>query len=80
MAISVGGTVTITIRDLDKIPDDAEGARSFVIGDLGEAIYAKIMSAKELIASGAGNVEQRNAVLAVEERDISVGISISGTF
>ncbi len=80
MAISVGGTVTITIRDLEQIPADAEAARAFVLGDLGEAVYAKIIAAKELVASGAAQITQRDASLAVEARDISVGISISGSF
>jgi hypothetical protein len=80
MAISVGGTVTITIRDLEQIPADPAAARAFVLGDLAEAVLAKISAAKELVASGVAQVAQRNAVVAVEARDISVGISISGSF
>lgn len=80
MAISVGGTVTITIRDLEQIPADETEARAFVLGDLAETVYAKIVAAKELVASGASEVTQRAAAPAVEERDISVGLVLSGSF
>jgi len=80
MSVSIGGTITINIRDLDKIPNDEADARSFVTGALSEEIFSKIMGVKELVSSGVATVSTRNAVIELQDRDVSIGITITGTF
>lgn len=81
MGISVGGTITIGIRDLAALPQSDEECRAFCVNIIGDECWAKINSARMLAASGASSVRARDVVSPeLTKREVSIGISISGTF
>jgi hypothetical protein len=81
MGLSVGGSITIGIRDLALLPQSDEECRAFCMNVIGPECWLKIQNVRGLAAGGIVNVRNRaepNPELA--SRDVSVSIGISGTF
>jgi len=81
MGVSIGGSITIGIRDLALLPKSDEDCRAFCLQIIGAECWEKLQSVRGLTAGGLDTVRARpapNPELA--SREVSISIGISGTF
>jgi hypothetical protein len=80
MPVSVGGSITINIRDIAALPEGDEDCRAFCTNVLGDECWAQIGAVRKLASDGVSDGMRPGPNLEMEQRGVSVGISITGTF
>ena len=80
MSVSIGGTITINIRDFTNLPNDDGDCRVFCTDILGEECWQQISAVRKLQAGGVQSSMRSMQSPEISQRDVSIGISISGTF
>ncbi len=80
MAISIGGEITIKIREIAQLPESEADCRAFCLQVLGEECWQKVKGIRLLADGGASDVVRDAPSLELTTRGIEFGLTIKGTF
>ncbi|MEQ8320049.1 MAG: hypothetical protein RH946_07295 [Rhodospirillales bacterium] len=81
MAVSIGGTVTINIKDLNMLPSSDADCEAFCLQVIGPECWQQIDSIRGLSSTGvAGATRAGPADPDLAVKGISVGLTITGSF
>ncbi len=81
MAVSIGGTVTINIRDLSMLPSSDADCEAFCLQVIGPECWQQIDSIRGLSSSGvSGATRAGSADPDLAAKSVSIGVTITGTF